>query len=144
MVSIKEIKAEDTLQIRKEELRKNMDLTSQFTGDLDSGTVHVGLYYQGNLASVVSFMQAEYKDLRGEQYQLRGMATKEIYQGKGLGKILVIKSEEILKSKNAQFIWCNARVKALGFYTKLGFKIIGNEFDIPPIGGHFVMIKALT
>ncbi len=143
MISIKEINAEDTIGIRKEVLRKNMDLSAQFTGDDDVDTIHVGLYDNDVLACIVSFMHANYMDTNEKQYQLRGMATKEIFQGKGFGKKLLDKSVEILKSNNTKIIWCNARVKALGFYIKLGFKTVGNEFDIPPVGGHYVMIKQL-
>ncbi|MCF6222676.1 MAG: GNAT family N-acetyltransferase [Flavobacteriaceae bacterium] len=143
MISIKEIKAEDTVGIRKEVLRKNMDLSAQFTGDHDVDTIHVGLYDNDVLACVVSFMHVNYMDTNKKQYQLRGMATKEKFQGKGFGKKLLEKSEEILKSKNTKIIWCNVRVKALGFYIKLGFNTIGNSFDIPPIGRHYVMIKQL-
>lgn len=144
MISIQEIKAEETYIIRKQELRKNLDLPSAFTGDFDKDTIHVGLYYDGDLASVVSFMNINYKNFIGNQYQLRGMATKEIYQGKGYGKLLIEWSENLLIANKTEIIWCNARVIALGFYAKLGFRTVGNEFNIPQIGGHFVMYKKLN
>jgi predicted GNAT family N-acyltransferase len=144
MISIKEIKANETIGIRKEVLRKNIDLPAQFTGDHDVDTIHVGLYDNDVLACAVSFMHENYMESNKKQYQLRGMTTKEIFQGKGFGKKLLEKSVEILKSKNTKIIWCNARVKALGFYVKLGFKTVGNEFDIPPVGGHYVMIRHLS
>lgn len=143
MIKFQQIKAEDTYEIRKEELRKGMDLSSQFTGDMESGTMHFGLIYKDELVSIVSFMKSKYKDFEGEHYQLRGMATQDRFQGKGFGKILMERSEELLKRKGISIIWCNARVVALDFYKKIGYKITGNEFDIPPIGGHFVMYKVI-
>jgi len=143
MISVEEIKAEDTYPIRKELLRKNMDLSSQFTGDFDKESFHLGLFYENKLVSIVSFMKTNHKMLNGEQYQLRGMATIEKFQGKGLGKILVEKSEEILINKNINYVWCNARVIALNFYKNIGFIIMGEPFEIPPIGKHFSMSKKL-
>ncbi|NOQ92357.1 MAG: GNAT family N-acetyltransferase, partial [Flavobacteriaceae bacterium] len=67
----------------------------------------------------------------------------EKFQGKGFGKILVEKSEEILTNKNINYVWCNARVLALNFYKNIGFTIMGEPFDIPPIGKHFSMSKKL-
>ncbi len=69
------------------------------------------------------------------------MATLDEYQGKGLGKELILKVEEVLKEKNVDVLWCNARVVALGFYKKLGFKIKGSKFDILLIGYHYEMLK---
>jgi hypothetical protein len=36
-------------------------------------------------------------------------------------------------------VWCNARTPAVGFYEKLGFSTIGEEFELPPIGPHYLM-----
>ncbi len=142
-MKIKEITAEQTYELRKIELRKNMSLSSQFSGDLDADTFHLGLFINNELVSIVSFMRSDYKEFTEKQFQLRGMATKENYQGKGFGKMLITKSEELLKEKEVIIIWCNARIVALDFYKKQGLKIIGKEFDIPQIGGHFVMYKKL-
>lgn len=143
MISIREIKAEDTYPIRKKELRENIDLPEKFTGDLDNSTFHLGLFEDDNLVTIVSFMKNNHERLIGEQYQLRGMATLQSYLKKGYGKKLVKRAEELLKEKKTEIIWCNARVIALNFYHKQGFEIIGEEFDIPQIGGHFVMYKKL-
>jgi len=143
MVVIKLIETKDTYEIRKKELRKNMDLSSQFTGDFDEDTFHLGLFQNEKLISIVSFMKMNNEMLTGEQYQLRGMATLVDFQGKGYGKMLVSKAEKILKKKNINLVWCNARVIALNFYKKQRFQVIGEEFDIPQIGGHYVMFKEI-
>ncbi|MEN8124543.1 MAG: GNAT family N-acetyltransferase [Bacteroidota bacterium] len=141
MISIREIKPENTFFIREKELRKNMNLPAQFTGDLEKNTFHLGLFVDDILVSIVSLMKNKHINLAGEQFQLRGMATLEAYQKNGYGKKLVAKAEQILKNKSVEIIWCNARVVALDFYLKQGYKKIGSEFDIPQIGGHFVMYK---
>ncbi len=143
MKEIKRIKANETYALRKKVLRKNIDLPSYFTKDFDEDTLHLGLFTENQLVGIVSFMKNDQKDLNGEQYQLRGMATKEDFQGKGYGKELILYGLEILKSKNVEILWCNARIIALDFYKKMGFQTIGKEFDIPKIGRHFVMYLKL-
>ncbi len=143
MIVVKLIKPEETYTIRKNELRKNMTLSVQLNNDFDVHTFHYGLFNNQKLVSIVSYMQASYNGLEGQQYQLRGMATDVANQGKGFGKILVQKSLDDLRKKNVDIIWCKARVVAIEFYKKQGFKIIGDAFDIPQIGTHFVMFKKL-
>ena len=48
-----------------------------------------------------------------------------------------------LRARGGDLLWCNARVVALGFYERLGFVAEGPEFEIVPIGPHFVMTKNL-
>lgn len=143
MIEVKRIKAEETYALRKEVLRKNIDLPSNFKGDTGEDTFHLGLFIDHQLIGIVSFMKNNYRNLNGEHYQLRGMATNEEFQGKGYGKELILYGMDILKDRKANIVWCNARVIALDFYKKMGFQIIGEEFDIPKIGGHFVMYKKL-
>ncbi len=141
MIEIKRIKATETYGVRKEVLRKNIDLPYTFTGDLDKDTFHLGLLLNKQLIGVVSFMKFKYQSLKGEQYQLRGMATLEAFQGKGYGKELIQYGLDILKEKQIDYVWCNARIAAVKFYQRSGFQTIGKQFDISKIGGHFVMYK---
>lgn len=144
MIEVKKISAEETYAVRLEVLRKNIPLPYKFNGDLDTDTFHLGAYKDGKLIAVSSFMKVENNHFKGTQYQLRGMATLEPYQGFGAGKLLLLKAVEILKTLNIECIWCNARVVAVDFYEKQGFLTFGEKFDIPLIGGHFVMFKYLN
>lgn len=142
-IVIREITAPETYEIRKKELRKNMTLPEQVPGDFDSDTLHLGLFEDNRLACIATFMHTPNKNLGGEMYQLRGMATLESDQKKGYGKAILLKAEDYLKPKKVDIIWCNARVVALDFYKKCGYQIMGEEFDIPQIGGHYVMWKRI-
>jgi ribosomal protein S18 acetylase RimI-like enzyme len=144
MVQIKYIIPEETYQIRKKILRKNMNLPVEFHGDFDKETFHLGLFEDNKLVSIASFVKAIKENFKGSQFQLRGMATLAEYQGNGFGKLLILEAEKILKEKNILILWCNARVSAVHFYYKQGFQSIGQEFDIPQIGGHYVMFKKLV
>jgi ribosomal protein S18 acetylase RimI-like enzyme len=71
------------------------------------------------------------------------MAATEEDQGKGFGKLLLQKAERILSDKGIQIIWCNARINAMEFYKKLGYQVMGKEFEVAEVGPHFKMYKAL-
>jgi predicted GNAT family N-acyltransferase len=144
MIEIKKISAEDTYTIRLVVLRKNIPLPYKFNGDFDIDTFHLGAFKDGKLIAVSSFMKAENSHFKGAQYQLRGMATLEAYQGFGAGKLLLLKAIELLKLLNIECLWCNARIIAVDFYKKQGFITFGEKFDIPLIGDHFIMYKYLT
>jgi len=82
------------------------------------------------------------KPLNTHKAKLRQMAVDSNYQGIGLGKQLIFQVEDFLKKSNFTSIELHARKSALGFYQKLGYKIISDEFievGIP----HFKMNKEL-
>ena len=143
MIETKKVSVKEIYEIRKKVLRKNIDLPFTFNGDMDKDTFHLGLFLDNNLIGIVSFMKSVCNDLKGNQYQLRGMATLDQFQGKGYGQQLIKFGSEVLKEKQMELVWCNARVAAVNFYQKAGFKTIGKKFNIPKIGGHFVMFKKL-
>jgi hypothetical protein len=39
-----------------------------------------------------------------------------------------------LTSAQASYIWCSARITAVGFKRKLGFEMISDEFAVPGTG----------
>lgn len=144
MLEIKFIKAEETFSIRRQVLRKGIDLPFKFLGDDLSSTFHLGAFYNNELIGVATFMKNNnelFKEVN--QYQLRGMATLEKARGKGVGKELLAKAKNILEKKQVSIIWCNAREIAVNFYKKQGYEVIGNAFFIDKIGAHYKMFTRI-
>jgi len=142
---IKFIKSVDLLPVRNVVLREGR-LTSEecrFPTDEIDGAFHLGYFDGDKLATVVSLHPQNYGEIKGIGYQLRGMATLAQYQGKGFGKLIVDHAVHLLKQKNADYIWCNARKVASKFYSDCGFEIISEEFEINGIGPHYVMCHML-
>jgi predicted GNAT family N-acyltransferase len=139
MIEIKQIKAVDTYGIRLEILRNNIQLPYKFNGDFDEDTFHLGAFKNKKLIAVSSFMKTSNNSFKRKQYQLRGMATLNEYQGEGAGKLMLQHAFSILKGMKINVLWCNARVKAVNFYENLGLKTIGEKFVIERVGDHFVM-----
>lgn len=144
MVTIKKINAKDTYPIRLEVLRKNIPLPFEFNGDFDEDTFHLGVFKNNELIAVSSYMKSKNEKFSGEQYQLRGMATLKEYQGVGAGKLMMKKAHEILEEKRIDCLWCNARVVAVDFYKKQGLETVGEMFEIPKVGPHYVMVKKIS
>jgi predicted GNAT family N-acyltransferase len=139
MVQVKQISHEETYEIRKDVLRRNITLTEKNIEDLLITTFHFGGFVDGKLIGIATFIQNDNTLFDGFQYRLRGMATLDAYQGKGIGGSVLKESIKFLKEKNVEVLWCNARTSALNFYQKLGFKAVGTEFDVYLIGPHYVM-----
>ncbi len=140
---VKQIDAKDTYPIRSEMLRKDLPLDScHFDGDNEDSTFHLGAYINDKLASVASFYLKNNEKFSEEyQYQLRGMATLHSYQGQGLSQALLRTAFPIIKANHVKLVWCNARIAAIGFYTKVGFEVASEEFEIPGVGTHKLMFK---
>ena len=141
MITIKEVSAEETYEIRFEVLRKGIDLPTQFSGDFDTDTFHLGVFENEKLVGISSFMKTDNSEFNSEQYQLRGMATLSIARGKGFGKLMLDKAVLILKERKANVLWCNARAIALQFYLKQNFQKKGKSFEINKIGVHYMLFK---
>ncbi|MCU7548442.1 GNAT family N-acetyltransferase [Chitinophagaceae bacterium LB-8] len=74
--------------------------------------------------------------------RLRQMAVLNDLQGQGIGKALMQFAENVARDRGYQKITMHARKNATGFYEKMGYRVIGDEFieiTIP----HYVMEKSL-
>lgn len=142
MVSVKKIRAEETFPLRLEVLRKNIDLPHQFDGDLDDETFHLGVFENEKLVCIGTFVKNAIEEIKGTQYQLRGMATATDVRGKGYGKLLLSFATDELTKRNINFLWCNAREVAVQFYEKNHFQIIGDLF-VNKVGPHYKMYKEI-
>lgn len=137
------ITAKETYSVRHEVLRKGRPIEScAFDGDDKTTSFHLGAYLGDTLVAVASFYEASHEKHKfNNAAQLRGMAVLDAYHKKGFGQQLLVYGETLLKEKKYTSIWMNARVSALGFYTKLGYHKIGTIFEIPLVGEHYVLFK---
>ncbi|REH52618.1 acetyltransferase (GNAT) family protein [Tenacibaculum gallaicum] len=139
MIKIKNISAQETYNIRLTVLRNNIDLPYKFKEDEYERSFHLGAFHNNKLVGIASFIQNKTDVIKGEQYQLRGMATLPEVRGMGAGRMLVEEAKSVLKGKDIITLWCNARKEAIGFYKSMGFRIIGDEFEVRKVGVHFKM-----
>lgn len=138
---IKFIPVKEVLAIRNEVLREGKLTLDEcrFPSDLIQGAFHLGNFEENILVSIASFHPQNVEGHIGQGYQLRGMATIPAFQGKGKGNQLLNFAIVYLRGQQINYLWCNARKKALNFYGGIGFEMISDEFDVPSIGPHHVM-----
>ena len=77
-----------------------------------------------------------------EIVRLRQMAVLNDLQGKGIGRALMNFAENLARDRGFKIIRMHARHNSIGFYEKVGYKVIGDQFieiTIP----HFIMEKML-
>jgi ribosomal protein S18 acetylase RimI-like enzyme len=143
MYTIKEITANDTFFVRHPVLRNGKPIAScHFDGDTLPTTLHFGIFATEKLIGVISLFKNHHSFFQEvNQIQIRGMAVLEEFQRKGFGEKLISHCEGLLKNEANGLLWFNARSNAVGFYEKLGYKIIGTSFEITDVGTHFVMYK---
>lgn len=139
------IPAESTYALRHSVLRAGYPpATARFDGDFEPYSFHLGAYRGNVLAGVASYMKRSSQHFYiTAQYQLRGMAVLPEHQGQGLGRLLLEAAYPVITAAGCRLLWCNARVSALAFYKKQGFTTIGEQFDTPLAGPHYVMYKNL-
>jgi len=145
MIEIKRIAAEETHDIRHMVLRPGRPINEcVFEGDTALQTFHLGAFMKQKIVGIASFMVDDHTKFNGKQIRLRGMAVLPKSQGQGIGRELVLHGEQLVKERDFDILWFNAREIALGFYKNLGYAIEGNAFDIATVGKHYVMFKRLT
>ncbi|HEX6192321.1 MAG TPA: GNAT family N-acetyltransferase [Chitinophagaceae bacterium] len=79
---------------------------------------------------------------KSDTVRLRQMAVLNDLQGKGIGRALMNFAENIARDRGYKIINMHARINAVGFYEKMGYKIASEEFTEITIP-HYVMEKRL-
>jgi predicted GNAT family N-acyltransferase len=140
------ITVDEVLPLRNKVLREGKLTNEQcrYTTDSLPGAFHLGYFINGALVCVASFHPQSHGNFAGEGYQLRGMATAEEFRGRGIGNQLLNFGIVYLRGQKVNYLWCNARKKALPFYLNMGFEIISDEFELPGIGPHYVLYVKIT
>jgi ribosomal protein S18 acetylase RimI-like enzyme len=124
------------IDLRYKVLRQPLGLNySQEQLDAEKDEFHFAAFDGEKLAGCL-LMKAIDKD----EIKMRQVAVDETYQGKGVGKALVLYSEKFAAGKGFSVITLHARKIAVPFYENLGYEIVGEEFievSLP----HFKMKK---
>ena len=139
---IRHATVDEILPLRSEVLRGGGPLErALLPGDREGLGVHWGAWVDGRLAACGSLY--EVTDEEGHRStQLRGMATAPDLRNAGIGGALLEAAiAEWEASPNPVGpLWCNARIRAVPFYTRHRFNKIGEPFDFPGVGEHLKMI----
>ena len=144
-VNIRKVDAKKVRSLRHSELRKGQDFsTTSYIEDYEAGTFHMACIVDEKIVTCASYYPEKSIKIKSNRaYRLRGMATDSNFQRKGYASDLMAESFKELKKRDCDMVWCNARLGAVDFYKSVGFKIIGEIFDIAEIGPHYYMYKEI-
>ncbi|TWW00876.1 1-(5-phosphoribosyl)-5-[(5-phosphoribosylamino)methylideneamino]imidazole-4-carboxamide isomerase [Chitinophaga pinensis] len=120
-IQIRRITTDDTLELRREVLYPDWELT-RVKLDHDEDGLHFGLFEDNRLRGVVSLFP------HNGQAQFRKLAVHPDCQGKGYGNMLMQHITDFCRKEHISLLWCNARASAEGFYLKRGFEYWGDHF----------------
>lgn len=112
------------LELRQQILRRplGLDLYAQDLS-VEANEWHFGLKEQDELIATVTLRP----DGPG-RVRLRQMAVAPSHQGQNLGRQLIEQVEPIARDRGIAEITLHARCEAEGFYTRLGYTRVGDEF----------------
>ena len=114
--------------------------TARFEGDQEATTRHYVALAGDDPVVCLSLMISEWDGRPA--WQLRGMATDAGVQGRGLGRrLLKTAVAEARSDAPDRIFWCNARTSAVGFYERLGWKVMSEPFDVLTAGPHVKMVS---
>jgi len=142
---IRRISPSVTLALRRSILRPHLSIKEcRHEGDSNAETRHFGAYENAELIGVASVFKAVPPNGdQADSWRLRGMAVSEKARNSGSGKKLLAHCIDYANTQNGNIFWCYARITAIPFYEKYGFKINGVAFDFPHVGPVKLMIKPL-
>ena len=127
------------LLLRDAVLRRPLGL-SLFDENLEAeeDDVHIGAFIHNKIVGVLILTR-----LNKNEVKMRQVAVDEEYRNKKIGREMVLYSEEYSKNAGYTTILLNARKSAVGFYEKLEYETISDEFleiGIP----HYKMCKYIS
>ena len=129
---------EQMINLRTEVLRKPLGLV--YTKEqlaMDKEDILIGCFENENTNLVACCILTIKNE---DTMKLRQMAVANDLQGQGIGSKLISFTEKVAKEAGYNKIELHARKYAEGFYQKLGYSVVGDEFcevNIP----HFKMEK---
>jgi predicted GNAT family N-acyltransferase len=144
-VTVDEVPAALTYELRRAVLRPDGGEVA-WAGDEDPATFHLAARTPDDrVVGVVRFSPAPcpWRPLAAAPWQLRGMATDPAFRGSGAGRALVVDGLARVVARGGDLVWCDARGGAAGFYERMGFTVVTEEFEKPGIGAHVGMLKDL-
>ena len=112
------------VELRSQVLRKpiGLDFTEEEL-DKEKDEILIGAFDEDEMIGCCMLTKTEEGELK-----LRQMAVKDDLQGTGIGASIISFAENIARDRGFGKMVMNARDSAVGFYEKLGYKVVGDAF----------------
>lgn len=141
-MEVRVVGPEETLDLRQRVLRPH--LTPDEVRAQGDGTPGLAVFVDGRVVATANVRpEGMPGDERPGDWRLRGMASDPELRGRGYGAVALRAALDYARERGATRVWCNARTGALGFYERHGFTVVGEEFDLPDAGPHYLAFVGL-
>lgn len=121
-MQIEQIRPELTWRLRQKVLYPQQKLY-EMEMEEDNDGLHFAAFKDNSIVVVISLFQ------RGDDFQFRKFAVDESLQNMGIGSYMLKYISDFVVLNGGRRIWCNARISAINFYLKAGFKQTGQIFS---------------
>jgi len=121
-MQIEQIRPELTWRLRQKVLYPQQRLY-EMEMEEDNDGLHFAAFKDNSIVAVISLFQ------RGDDFQFRKFAVDESLQNMGIGSYMLKYISDFVVLNGGRRIWCNARISAINFYLKAGFKQTGQIFS---------------
>jgi predicted GNAT family N-acyltransferase len=126
------------IKLRDDMLRKPLGLSfSQEELEREKENMHIAAFDDDEILGCCMLVEKD-----AETVRLRQMAVLNDLQGKGIGRALMNFAENLARDRGFKKITMHARKTVAGFYEKMGYDPVGEEFTEITIP-HVVMEKRL-
>lgn len=109
--------------------------------DMDNTALHITLYDEGSDGTAIACCRI-FPD-GPKAWHVGRVAVRKEYRNRGLGAAVMAEAEKAAASRGAEKIALSAQVQAAGFYRRLGYVQVGEEY-LEEHCPHVDMEKALT
>jgi predicted GNAT family N-acyltransferase len=150
--TIRRISAAAARPLRQSLLRQNAKIEDLvYPGDDEPDTLHLGLFFGDEHVGIASvYRQTPPASLwphptdLATTWRLRAMATQMHIRNQGWGGKLLEAAIGYAAAQGGAMLWCDARVKAVNFYARYNFNQYGEIYNVPDVGPHYFMWRALS
>ena len=157
MTRVKTVQWEVLKEVRYAVLWPHLKSAEDARIDIDEreGAIHLAGIMGGEVVGVASLFLQKCDRFSGffegeKVYRLRAMGVLAHVRRNGVGEAIINEAVNILKAKDVEVIWCDAREVAWGFYKRCGFAFCADKegveceaYTVPNIGLHKMMYRRL-
>jgi GNAT superfamily N-acetyltransferase len=147
MITVERISPEATYSLRHLVLWPHLAAPEDCTIDIDrrDDALHFGVRVGNEIVAIGSFFEMVSPKIEAHYpYRLRAMAVHPAFRGQDLGQQLIQSACKELQALGVDLLWCDARLRAVPFYSRLGFDALPEIYDVPRIGPHQFMWKTIV
>jgi len=130
----------DVLKLRQDIFIIEQNCIYDDMDGLDAKSRHVLLLDAGNI--LAGYLRILPPDIKFEEYSLGRIAVKKDYRGQGLGRKIVQKGIDTVRSSEARSIRIEAQAHLEDFYKETGFITVSGIYSVDDIP-HLQMILTL-